>query len=634
MKRLTSLIVAVLLFTSVFSQNRAQQVAPGLKGNGKVFFLETFGWKNDADPKGWTAPAGYYMLDPTDNGYNWHWYGKDSLVAQWVKEPPFLSTSADNGSLTLFADKYNEYKDPTIPLDNSIGFPPFNCSSHSSVIVRYETVFMNYSGGWKMLLEVSVDNWVHSATLDVGFGCGHKGRPNNTTPGVPAIFEANISDIAAGQPDVRVRFTWRGTDDYFWQIDDFQLSEAWDNDLQMRFAQFEWNDGNDATTMTPFFMMPKSQLAGGSYTNFKSAVINFGEYDQDNVFFDVDITKNSQSVFNRGTVKKYLPSQVADTALITDSYTPADFGHYKIVMDHKQKETEQTPQNDQAEAYFNITDSAYARADNSAEASFCWGFEAYGSAPNLGHIMGTIYPIFADCEVNSISAYIAGGKADGMISFLYKLFIIPAEGDDLTPIELLGTSRLDLDSTMLGTWITLSFDKDGESEFLKKGETAYACVEYDNLHEDLISRRYDNLKIGADYSFLILDRVSVSRSGTDFAKSGFGASANLMIRLNLNEHTNILDGIDPKGVLSMLGQNFPNPFSRTTNIHYELANGSEVSMTIRDITGRIVLERTEGLQPAGRHTITLDASGLDSGIYFYTLKAGSFNETKRMTVSK
>jgi hypothetical protein len=303
-------------------------------------------------------------------------------------------------------------------------------------------------------------------------------------------------------------------------------------------------------------------------------------------------------------------------------------------MDYKQKEAEQTPQNDQAEAYFHITDSVYARADDSAEASFCWGFEAYGDAPNLGHMMGSIYPIFADCEVNSISAFIAGGKADGMISFLYKLFVIPSEGDDLTPIELLGTSRLDLDSTMLGTWITLSFDKDGESEFLKKGETVYACVEYDNLHEDLISRRYDNLKIGADYSFRVLDGVSVSRSGTDFATSGFGASANLMIRLNLNEHTNIVDGIDQAAALSSLGQNFPNPFSRNTDIHYELANGSEVKIIIRDITGRVVLERNEGIQTAGRHTLTLDASGLDSGIYFYTLRAGNFTETKRMTVSK
>ncbi len=633
MKRFTTLLLILCIANQMFAQVNAPAVK-GLKGNGQVFFLETFGWENPADDKGWTAPPGYYLLDPTDNGYNWHWYGHDSLVAQWVKEPPFESTTAANGSLTLFADKYNEYKDPTIPLDNSIGFPPFDCSSHSSVIVRYETVFMNYSTGWVMQLEVSIDNWVHSATFDVGFGCGHKGRPNNTAPGIPAIFEANISDLAAGQPDVRMRFTWRGTDDYFWQIDDFQLSEAWDNDLQMKFAQMEWNDGDDATTVTPFFMIPKSQIAGGSLTNFKSAVINFGEFDQDDVYFDVDITKNSQSIFHKETTKKYLPAQIADTALITDSYTPVDFGHFKIIMDYKQKEAEQTPYNDQVEAYFNITDSAYARADDSAEASFCWGFEAYGDAPNLDHIMGSIYPIYADCEVSSISAFIAGGKADGLIDFRYKLFVLPTEGDDLTPIELLGTEGLTLDSTMLGTWITLPFDKDGESEFLKKGETVYACVEYNNLHQDMVSRRYDNLKIGADYSFKILDGVSVSKGNDDFLTSDFAASANLMIRLNLNEHSNLIDGIDHSTSLNSLGQNFPNPFNRTTEITYELANSATVNLIIRDITGRIIMERSEGVQPAGKHTLSIEASGLDSGIYFYTLNAGNFNQTRRMTVGK
>ena len=633
MKQLFTLILSFCFAIQVFAQATIP-ASGGLKGNGQVFFLQTFGWEDAADAKGWKAPAGYYFLDPTDNGYNWHWYPHDSLVAQWVKEPPFESTTALNGSLTLFADKYNEYKNPTIALDNSVGFPPMDCSSHSSVIVRYETVFMNYSSGWKMLLEVSIDNWVHSAAFDVGFGCGHKGRPNNTAPGVPAIFEANISDIAAGQPDVRMRFTWRGTDDYFWQIDDFQLSEAWDNDLQIRFSQMEWNDNDEGTTVTPFYMIPKSQLAGGSLTNFKAGAINFGEYDQDDVYFDVDITKNSQSVFHKQTTKKYLPALVADTALITDSYTPVEFGHFKVMMDYKQKETEQTPQNDQSESYFNVVDSVYARADNSAEASFCWGFESYGSEPNLGFAMGSIYPIYADCEVNSITAFIAGGKADGMINFRYKLYAIPMEGDDLTPVELLGTSALDLDSAMLGTWITLAFDKDGESEFLKKGQTVYACVEYDNLHEDLISRRYDNLKIGADYSFRILDAVSVSKNSTDWYTSGFGAEKNLMIRLNLNEHTNINDGIDQQAALNSLGQNFPNPFTGSTVIDYKLAADSDVSLIIRDITGRIVLEKFEGSQPAGSHTISVDATALDSGIYFYTLRAGNFEETKRMTVSR
>ena len=107
-----------------------------------------------------------------------------------------------------------------------------------------------------------------------------------------------------------------------------------------------------------------------------------------------------------------------------------------------------------------------------------------------------------------------------------------------------------------------------------------------------------------------------------------------MIRLNLNEHTNINDGINQSSALSSLGQNYPNPFNRTTDISYQLAKESDVKFIVRDLTGRIVAEKSEGSLSAGKHLITIDASSFESGIYFYTINAGNFQETKRMTVSK
>ncbi|MFA5816515.1 MAG: T9SS type A sorting domain-containing protein [Bacteroidales bacterium] len=641
MKKLSTLLLVLCLISQAFAQV-GQPATPGLKGNGQVFYLETFGWENPADAKGWTAPAGYYMIDPKDIGYNWHWWPNDSLAtSRLTKEPPMRSTTAENGNLCLFLDRYNDGLDPRVDVDNSIVFPPIDCSSHGSVIARYETCFMNYNwaGTWQMLMEVSVDNWVHSAQYDVSFGVGHKGRPNNTTPGKPAIYEANISDVAAGQSNVLIKFTWRNTSLYFWQIDDFQLSEAFDNDLQMKFAEMEWNDGDDNTAMSPIFMIPKSQLAaGGSLTNFKSAAVNFGEFDQEEVFFSVDITKNNASVFHKEGDKKDIATLIVDTTLITDSYTPVDFGHYKVSYEFKQKQTENTPLNNKKEVFFNVNDSVYSHADDTAEEAFNWGIEAYGTdgLPMLGHLVGTAYKIFADCEASSISAYIAGGMADGMIDFNFRLFLVPTEGEDLTPIDLLTTSNYVYDSTMIGKWITIGLDKDGESEFLKAGDKVYACLEYNNQHTDIISKRYESLKIGADYSFRLLDPVSVAR-GDDYSAwttGGYPAERNIMVRLNINDHSNINDGVDLTRSSASVGQNYPNPFNRTTDISYELVNDSDVSITVMDLTGRVVMDVQKGFQSSGKHNIQLDASGLDAGIYLYTLKSGSFTETKRMTVSR
>lgn len=610
--------------------------SPALKGNGEVFFLETFDWADPTDQRGWSLPEGYSIEDPDDIGFNWHWWGYDSLVTpRLTREPPMESTSAQDGSLCLFADLYNLYEDPRININSSLVFPVMDCSSHSTVIVRYETCFMNYSSGWDMLLEVSVDNWVHSAQFDVGFGCGHKGRPDKTVPGKPAIFEANISDVAAGMPNVQFKITWRGTSLYWWQIDDFQLSEAYDNDLRMKFNEMEWMDGDDQTFVTPSFMFPKSQIGEGALSNFKAAAINFGEYDQDGVYMEIDITKNNQSIFTKSTEPASLFTLDIDTALITDFYAPVEFGHYKVTYKYQQEQVDDTPANNRRESFFNITDSVYSRANDSSEEAFCWGMEAYGpdGEPNIGHIVATTYPIYADCEVNSISAFIAGGKADGMIDFRYVLLMKPTEGDDTDPIELLSSDFVYYDSSMINTWVTLPLDKDGESEFLFAGDIVYAGVEYNNMNTDLISHRYDNFKVGADYNTKLLDPVSIARNGNlAWSFGGYVSERNLMIRLNINDHTNISDYVDLDDSRTILEQNYPNPFTGTTAIEYQLGTSTPVIIEISDLTGRLVLRVDEGQKAAGTHQYLLNANQLESGIYQYSLITGDQKETKRMVI--
>jgi hypothetical protein len=264
--------------------------------------------------------------------------------------------------------------------------------------------------------------------------------------------------------------------------------------------------------------------------------------------------------------------------------------------------------------------------------------EAYGTneTPNLEHKMGVQYKIMGDCEANSISAFIAGGLGDGQIDFNYQLYRVPLDEEDQTPVLLGVTDYLVYDSTMIGQWITLPITKDGESEFLLAGDLVYAVVNYNNQHTDTESKRYDNLKIGADQSFRILDPVSIAMAEAQTWDTGnsYINERLLMVRLNINDHSNINDGVDLSKNVSSLGQNYPNPFTAKTEIDYQLANGADVRIEVRDITGRVVLEQQEGFVPAGQHTLSLNAHNLEAGIYLYTLQAGGFSETRRMSVSR
>jgi hypothetical protein len=82
-----------------------------------------------------------------------------------------------------------------------------------------------------------------------------------------------------------------------------------------------------------------------------------------------------------------------------------------------------------------------------------------------------------------------------------------------------------------------------------------------------------------------------------------------------------------------LNQNYPNPFNPTTTITFALPVASDWTLTIANITGQQVAART-GFAQAGTTTLPIDASTWASGVYLYTLTAGSSSTTRKMTLLK
>ena len=89
----------------------------------------------------------------------------------------------------------------------------------------------------------------------------------------------------------------------------------------------------------------------------------------------------------------------------------------------------------------------------------------------------------------------------------------------------------------------------------------------------------------------------------------------------------------------ILYQNYPNPFNPSTKIKFDIPavgqrHAFDVRLKIYDIIGReITTLANETLQP-GTYEVTFDGSNLPSGIYFYSITAGSFFETKKLILLK
>ncbi|MBI5476184.1 MAG: T9SS type A sorting domain-containing protein [Ignavibacteriales bacterium] len=83
-----------------------------------------------------------------------------------------------------------------------------------------------------------------------------------------------------------------------------------------------------------------------------------------------------------------------------------------------------------------------------------------------------------------------------------------------------------------------------------------------------------------------------------------------------------------------LNQNYPNPFNPNTSIEYSIPKASKVQIHIYNITGQLVATLINDHQPAGNYRLNYNASGLSTGLYFYTIHAGEFHATKRMILIK
>jgi len=129
----------------------------------------------------------------------------------------------------------------------------------------------------------------------------------------------------------------------------------------------------------------------------------------------------------------------------------------------------------------------------------------------------------------------------------------------------------------------------------------------------------------------VFDTISITGEYMNLfiAKLTFGNPVNV---------ENQLTGFTPN-VYSLM-QNYPNPFNPTTKIKFTVpvtlseVEGSFVTLKVYDVLGNTVATLVNEVKPAGTYEVNFNANGLASGLYFYTLNAGEYSQTKKMILLK
>jgi ligand-binding sensor domain-containing protein len=83
-----------------------------------------------------------------------------------------------------------------------------------------------------------------------------------------------------------------------------------------------------------------------------------------------------------------------------------------------------------------------------------------------------------------------------------------------------------------------------------------------------------------------------------------------------------------------LSQNYPNPFNPSTTIKYDLPKSSDVKIEVYNIAGQKIQTLLNKKIAAGSHEIEFNAENRSSGVYFYRIEAGEFQDVKKMILLK
>jgi len=134
--------------------------------------------------------------------------------------------------------------------------------------------------------------------------------------------------------------------------------------------------------------------------------------------------------------------------------------------------------------------------------------------------------------------------------------------------------------------------------------------------------------------------LAVGDSAVYYVAVGYGLNkATMLYNMQLAEQKySKITAIKTKTNLNVTGYrlsaNYPNPFNPTTRIEYQIPQRGHVTLKVYNTLGNEVATLVNSEKAAGKYVVDFSAEKLTSGIYYYTIQAGSFHETGKMMLLK
>jgi subtilisin family serine protease len=147
----------------------------------------------------------------------------------------------------------------------------------------------------------------------------------------------------------------------------------------------------------------------------------------------------------------------------------------------------------------------------------------------------------------------------------------------------------------------------------------------DSSHWTTIGSVYGHGTNSSSHSYSFTDST-VSASGTYTYRLAEMDSIGSVV------YSSIVQVLYSKPAKFAVFQNFPNPFTSTTTIIYDIAEQNHTTVRVYDILGRVIITLADEIAVPKTYTLTFNASKLAAGVYFYKVTSGGNTAVKKMIV--
>ncbi len=514
---------------------------------------------------------------------------------------PILSPTADNGFLIFDSDFWDSSEGDCGDFGSGISAAPHNSSLTTAsldltdkvyVALEFNQYLKNFDSVTKIQLSVNGGEFQDVIVND--FTGTNASSPRDMR------VRKNISGLAGGESDVKIRFSFSGSY-YFWMIDDIQLISIEQNNVQIDHTLHGDLDIQSSDDFEDFLGMQYFKYPSSSTIelDLSAQAENRGGEAQMGVNLTTTITQGGSEIDSSvsGNVTLFPDeSTTFETGIVA---LPSDVETYELEYVISQNQEDESPDNNEVVKTIEVTPSTLARDEGGAD-SYYFPAEEFD---NTTYEVGAVYvPSDEGNELYSISAGMSSSTLTGSHCYATLYGFSLDEGVILEPIattELQVVQFFHLNSFGDEQMMVFNFD------------TPISLIE-DSTYLAVVG----TIDTPSEVTFSMSGEAQPLTAWARFNDDDGVPSLNYldripMVRMNFD----VLVDVEETETNAVKASIYPNPASDVITLEYDLASNAELIIGLFDIQGKHLENLYVGNDQAGSHKLTIDVSSLPTGSY-------------------